>query len=288
MKLVKICKLTRSMSCVNHTLHGSESTASVPSRPPFHRSNRPCWGSRSPSLGFLDLFPEGWKFWIRTSYDKEKEQDHWYLQRSLPVMHVESSAWIWGLQFVTCNNLLSKHRVERIWFEVFLIVIFLLSKGHNDIGVSLPGLKKQKVYELNTTRDSCKSKPSKRIRTKKKTSSQYCGKFVSMSLDNDDHDENKNNNATTRTITKTTTPAKATTVTLTNPLGSWGWRSVAYVEKNRNFKLFLQLMYCGKQRTADPKEQKMKIPKKQRWMTVSFFCEEHINSTKPNTFHQRE
>lgn len=85
-----------------------------------------------------------------------------------------------------------------------------------------------------------------------------------MNLDNDDHDENKNNNATTRTITKTTTPAKATTVTLTNPLGSWGWRSVACVEKNRNFKLFLQLMYCGKQRTADPKEQKMKIPKKQR------------------------
>ena len=74
MKLVKICKLTRSMSCVNHTLHGSESTASVPSRPPFHRSNRPCWGSRSPSLGFLDLFPEGWKFWIRTSYDKEKRK----------------------------------------------------------------------------------------------------------------------------------------------------------------------------------------------------------------------
>lgn len=271
MKLVKICKLTRSMSCVNHTLHGSESTASVPSRPPFHRSNRPCWGSRSPSLGFLDLFPEGWKFWIRTSYDKEKEQDHWYSQRSLPVMHVESSAWIWGLQFVTCNNLLSKHRVERIWFEVFLIVIFLLSKGHNEIRVSLPGLKKQKVYEFNTTRNSCKSKPSRRIRTKK-TYSQYCGKFVSMSLDNDDHDENKNNNATTRTITKTTTPAKATTVTLTNPLGSWGWRSVAYVEKNRNFKLFLQLMYCRKQRTADPKEQKMKIPKKQRWMTVSFFC----------------
>lgn len=168
MKLVKICKLTRSMSCVNHTLHGSESTASVPSRPPFHRSNRPCWGSRSPSLGFLDLFPEGWKFWIRTSYDKEKEQDHWYSQRSLPVMHVESSAWIWGLQFVTCNNLLSKHRVERIWFEVFLIVIFLLSKGHNEIRVSLPGLKKQKVYELITTCYSCKSKPSKRIRTKKK------------------------------------------------------------------------------------------------------------------------
>lgn len=168
MKLVKICKLTRSMSCVNHTLHGSESTASVPSRPPFHRSNRPCWGSRSPSLGFLDLFPEGWKFWIRTSYDKEKEQDHWYLQRSLPVMHVESSAWIWRLQFVTCNNLLSKHRVERIWFEVFLIVIFLLSKGHNEIRVSLPGLKKQKVYELITTCYSCKSKPSKRIRTKKK------------------------------------------------------------------------------------------------------------------------
>lgn len=164
---------------------------------------------------------------------------------------------------MTCNNLLSKHRVERIWFEVFLIVIFLLSKGHNDIRVSLPGLKKQKVHELNTTRDSCKSKPSKGY-VKKKTYSQYCGKFVSMSLDNDDHDENKNNNATTRTITKTTTPAKVTTVTLTNPLGSWGWRSVAYVEKNRNFKLFLQLMYCGKQRTADPKEQKMKIPKKQR------------------------
>ena len=236
MKLVKICKLTRSMSCVNHTLHGSESTASVPSRPPFHRSNRPCWGSRSPSLGFLDLFPEGWKFWIRTSYDKEKEQDHWYLQRSLPVMHVESSAWIWRLQFVTCNNLLSKHRVESIWFEVFLIVIFLLSKGHNEIRVSLPGLKKQKVYELITTCYSCKSKPSKRIRTKKKkTYSQYCGKFVSISLDNDDHDENKNNNATTRTITKTTTPAKATTVTLTNPLGSWGWRSVAYVEKKSKF-----------------------------------------------------
>ena len=92
-------------------------------------------------------------------------------------------------------------------------------------------VKKQKVYELNTTRNSCKSKPSKRIRTKKKTYSQYCGKFVSMSLDNDDHDENKNNNAATRTITKTTTPAKATTATLTNPLGSWGWRSVAYVEK---------------------------------------------------------
>lgn len=70
---------------------------------------------------------------------------------------------------------------------------------------------------------------------KKKTSSQDCGKFVSMSLDNDDHDENKNNNATTRTITKTTTPAKATTVTLTNPLGSWGWRSVAYVEKKSKF-----------------------------------------------------
>ena len=56
-----------------------------------------------------------------------------------------------------------------------------------------------------------------------------------MSLDNDDHDEKKNNNATTRTITKTTTPAKVTTVTLTNPLGSWGWRSVAYVEKKSKF-----------------------------------------------------
>lgn len=69
---------------------------------------------------------------------------------------------------MTCNNLLSKHRVERIWFEVFLIVIFLLSKGHNEIRVSLPGLKKQKVYEFNTTRNSCKSKTSRRIRTKKK------------------------------------------------------------------------------------------------------------------------